>query len=62
MASRPWDVKLGSKIIDTVWFDDTYRDPQEVLQSLIGHDGYDVNIKVKSPVMPRWVGHNDSKR
>lgn len=40
-----WDVKLGKKTIDTVYFNGTMSE-DEVRQSLIDHDGMNPEITV----------------
>ena len=43
-----FDVYLKSKQIDTVFYCDSAKvDKEEVRKSLINHDGYDPEIKVK---------------
>lgn len=44
-----WDVYRNSKLIDRVWFTKNC-DLQYVRDSLINHDGYPVDIVVKSAV------------
>lgn len=46
MPANAWDVYVGNKIIDTVFFD---KDCDEwyVKHALINHDGYPSNIEVK---------------
>ncbi len=44
---QAFDVKLKSKVIDTVFYSDSVKvDKDEVKQSLVGHDGYDPAIIV----------------
>lgn len=43
---KGWDVFLGSKLIDTVFFQTTC-DEEYVRRSLIEHDGYDRRIRVR---------------
>jgi len=40
-----WNVFLGRKLIDRVWFIDQYT-AEEVRKSLINHDGYNPEISV----------------
>jgi len=43
-----WEVFLGSKWIDTVFFDNSCTH-DEVRTSLINHDGYPVGIEINRP-------------
>jgi len=43
--SIAWDVYLGNRCIDTVWFNPDC-DADYVKTSLINHDGYDSRIEV----------------
>lgn len=43
---KGWDVFLGSKLIDTVFFTKDC-DEDYVRRSLVEHDGYDQRIRVK---------------
>lgn len=43
---KAWNVYLNGKLIDTVFFDRDC-DKDYVLDSLINHDGYHPNIKIK---------------
>ena len=46
MKAQAWDVYLGGKLIDTVFYDpDCEKD--YVLDGLINHDGYDPEITIK---------------
>ena len=47
MKATAWDVFLRGKLIDTVFYDDSYKTADEVRRSLIGHDGYDPAITVR---------------
>lgn len=47
-ATRPWDVILNGKVIDTVWYTPGPGvDADYVRRSLINHDNYDPNITVR---------------
>lgn len=46
---RPWKVYLNSKLIDVVFFHHTL-DHADVKKSLVDHDGYDENIKLKKGI------------
>ena len=46
--SIAFDVILNNKVIDTVFYSVSSNvNADEVKQSLINHDGYDSNIKIK---------------
>jgi len=42
-----WNVYVGHRCIDTVYFVPS-MDAEEVKRSLVDHDGYPANIKVRS--------------
>jgi hypothetical protein len=44
---KAYDVYLNGRLIDTVFWDNT-SGVDEVLRSLINHDGYDPSIEVKN--------------
>ena len=46
MPSRAWKVYLNGKHVDTVFYDTSYRDAEEVKRSLVNHDGYHPGITV----------------
>ena len=47
-ATRPWDVILNGKVIDTVWYTPGPGvDADYVRRSLINHDNYNPNITVR---------------
>jgi hypothetical protein len=46
VKSIGWNVYLGGKLIDTVWFDEDMS-AEDVRRSLINHDGYDPAITVR---------------
>ena len=46
MTQRSWNVYIGSRWIDTVFYD-INCDAEYVRTSLINHDGYPPNIVVK---------------
>jgi rubrerythrin len=50
---KAWDVFLEGKIIDTVYFDEDIEADQ-VMDSLINHDGYDPRIRAYA-VNPNYV-------
>jgi hypothetical protein len=45
MTGIPYDVYLNEELIDTIWFDESYK-LEEVWSSLVNHDGYDSDIVV----------------
>lgn len=52
MRMNAWDVYLPqangrNKHIDTVFYDASYKDADEVKRSLVNHDGYPPNIIVR---------------
>ncbi len=46
METRQWDVYLDGKKIESTWWTPGHTSEQ-IRQSLINHDGFDVNITVK---------------
>lgn len=46
MASIPWNVYFSGKLFDTVWFT-TDCDKGYVYNSLVNHDGYPADIRVR---------------
>lgn len=49
---KGWNVYLHGRLIDTVYFDQSMTKDQ-ILRSLINHDGYDYRIKVKASTLVR---------
>jgi hypothetical protein len=50
---KRWDVYLNRKHIDQVSYCDSYRNAEEVKRSLVDHDGYDPDIKVRRVPAPK---------
>ena len=46
MKAQAWNIFKSGKKIDTVFFDENL-DKEYVLDSLVGHDGYDPNINIR---------------